>query len=116
MSRIINKFGSLHTSEYRILHYWVEKHLGKPNKCENCGVTETKRFTWANISGEYKKELSDWKRLCSSCHRQMDIEDNYKCGHPKTMEYSYYWPNGFRTCRMCKNANHKLYKQLKRKQ
>ena len=33
---------------------------------ENC------RFEWANISGEYKRDLNDWMNLCVSCHKKYD--------------------------------------------
>ena len=57
---------------YRTLHNWVSKWLGKPNTCKHCGTTKAKRFDWANISGEYKRNLEDWIRLCRSCHMIMD--------------------------------------------
>lgn len=58
---------------YRTLHKWVERWKGKPSKCEECGLDETgKWYEWANISKEYKRELSDWRRLCRPCHREFD--------------------------------------------
>lgn len=57
---------------YHALHDWVAKELGRPKKCEICNKTEAKRFEWANISGEYKKDITDWKRLCKGCHNKMD--------------------------------------------
>lgn len=59
-------------SEYRALHYWVERQLGKPQECENCGTTDRKLFGWANLSGEYKQDISDWARLCHRCHMWID--------------------------------------------
>lgn len=56
----------------RPLHKWVEKHLGKPSICEHCGSTNAKRYEWSNISRTYKRELSDWQRLCSKCHQDYD--------------------------------------------
>lgn len=53
------------------LHAWISRELGKPSKCSNCGATKG-RFEWANISREYKRELSDWARLCRSCHISFD--------------------------------------------
>lgn len=59
--------------EYKILHYWVGKYLGKPKGCSMCKtVINTRGIHWANISGEYKKELSDWIRLCAKCHYEFD--------------------------------------------
>lgn len=57
---------------YISLHQWVSQNRGKPSLCENCGSTDSKRYEWANISKEYKRELSDWMRLCKSCHVKYD--------------------------------------------
>lgn len=62
------KYGA--NSSYRMLHSWVEKNLGKPKQCVLCGTTSRKTYHWANISGKYKKELSDWRRLCVTCHHR----------------------------------------------
>jgi len=60
---------------YRGLHNWVASRLGKPDKCEHCGRSglEKCHIHWANISGEYKRELSDFMRLCAKCHKQLDV-------------------------------------------
>jgi hypothetical protein len=57
---------------YGALHDWVSYYLGRPQQCENCDTTEHWRYEWANISGEYKRELSDWARLCKNCHVLID--------------------------------------------
>lgn len=57
---------------YRSLHSWVERRLGKPKQCANCGTTVSKRFSWANVSHEYRRDLSDWVRLCGVCHIKYD--------------------------------------------
>lgn len=57
-------------ASYSAHHHWVKYHLGKASECENCGKGE--RFEWANISGEYLRELSDWVSLCVRCHRLID--------------------------------------------
>lgn len=54
------------------LHSWVKRKLGSPAKCEFCNTTESKRFEWANKSGNYKRDLSDWLRLCKKCHIKYD--------------------------------------------
>lgn len=59
-------------ASYSAKHYWVYRKLGRPNECKECGKIEGK-FTWANISGEYKRDLTDWKRLCYSCHKIFDL-------------------------------------------
>lgn len=57
---------------YAALHQWVVRKLGRPKKCEHCGVEDRKWYHWANKSGEYKRDLSDWIRLCVPCHRIFD--------------------------------------------
>ncbi|MCH7730870.1 hypothetical protein IID21_05170 [Patescibacteria group bacterium] len=59
---------------YGGLHMWVKKHLGRPDTCEHCGVNglSGREIHWANKSGEYKRDLSDWLRLCVPCHRKYD--------------------------------------------
>lgn len=59
---------------YGALHDWARKHLGHPRTCVHCkktGLTGMK-IHWANISGEYKRDLSDWLRLCVKCHSKYD--------------------------------------------
>lgn len=54
------------------IHDWVYRYRGSPKKCEDCGTTKKKWYHWANISGEYKRDLKDWKRLCVPCHNKFD--------------------------------------------
>lgn len=53
-------------------HAFISRYKGKPNKCEFCGTEEKRRYEWANVSGEYKRDLDDFVRLCVPCHRQYD--------------------------------------------
>lgn len=59
---------------YRSIHGWIQYHLGTPTTCTNCKKTNLKaqQIQWANISGTYKRDLKDWKRLCVKCHRKLD--------------------------------------------
>lgn len=62
--------------EYKALHYWIGKYLGKPEVCSNCGnIVTGKKIHWANKSGKYKKDSSDWIRLCAKCHYKFDNVD-----------------------------------------
>jgi hypothetical protein len=58
---------------YKALHQWVNRKLGKANKCDMCKKQNTK-YEWANISKSYKRELNDWFSLCVKCHRNYDIK------------------------------------------
>lgn len=60
-------------------HVWIKYYFGRPMFCEECksetvpeGKVPARWFQWANISGEYKRDRSDWKRLCINCHVKMD--------------------------------------------
>lgn len=68
---------------YRSKHIWVEDRLGKPHICEYCGNTELRhrQYHWANISGEYKRDLSDWMRLCAKCHKIYDLGRKILCAY-----------------------------------
>lgn len=59
---------------YGTKHDWVYSRKGSPQKCEHCGTTEKRMYHWANISGKYLRDLSDWKRLCVPCHSKFDKE------------------------------------------
>ncbi len=58
---------------YMAVHMWVYRHFGKAKRCEmpECKGTCVK-FEWDNISGEYKRERSDWREVCRSCHCKLD--------------------------------------------
>ena len=73
-------------ASYYAKHMWVKKHYGAPSKCEQVGcvypksvdvgrkvIDKPSRYEWANISGKYIRERSDWVQLCPSCHRKIDM-------------------------------------------
>lgn len=62
--REIKKYGSTHD--------WIKRYFGKPEFCEHCGIKDSKKYEWANISKEYKRDRTDWLRLCTSCHHKYD--------------------------------------------
>jgi hypothetical protein len=56
---------------YHTIHDWVSFRLGKASVCKHCG-SDKGRIEWANISHEYKRDLSDWMSLCKKCHIKYD--------------------------------------------
>ena len=65
---------------YTGIHLWVKKISGKADQCDNrtsqfldfsCN-RKSNNFHWANKGGEYLREISDWMKLCVSCHRRYD--------------------------------------------
>ena len=63
---------------YGGLHSWIIRHYGKADHCSNDTSHITKRFEWANISGEYRRDINDFKQLCVSCHRKMDMTESQR--------------------------------------
>ena len=55
---------------YGSLHEWIKSRKIKPDLCEGC--KKKKPLDLANISGKYKRELTDWKWLCRKCHMKED--------------------------------------------
>lgn len=65
---------------YFALHSWLRRTKGSPDrKCTECSSTTAKRYEWANISGEYKRDATDYRSLCKSCHQK----ETYKKGEQK---------------------------------
>lgn len=55
---------------YTALHMWINKNYPKKGICSWCGK---KGYTeYANISGEYKRDINDFVELCVPCHRILD--------------------------------------------
>jgi len=57
---------------YQALHTWIRKKLGSPKVCSMCNTTSSKKYEWANKSKTYSRNLKDWIRLCTKCHRIFD--------------------------------------------
>jgi hypothetical protein len=59
--------------EYNTVHKWAEKYVKLEGNCAICGDNGTRsRLERSNISGEYLRDLSDWRILCSRCHKIVD--------------------------------------------
>lgn len=55
---------------YQAIHIWIRKHLKRKGECARCnrhGYTE-----FANISGEYLRDVDDYIELCRTCHKEFD--------------------------------------------
>jgi hypothetical protein len=89
---------------YRYLHTWVQRKLGTPQKCEICGTTEDRRYHWANKSGEYRRDLTDWRRLCVPCHMTEKNPGHCKHGHELSLDNLYTYPDGRNQCRTCRKG------------
>lgn len=69
---------------YYCLHNWVRRRKPKPEKCEDCGKRR-EYLELANISGEYKRDINDYKYLCFMCHMKFDKKwENFQKAGIKT--------------------------------
>jgi hypothetical protein len=55
---------------YISLHNWIRRHKPKLELCEDCKEEES--YDLANISGEYKRDINDYKWVCRRCHMKED--------------------------------------------
>lgn len=103
------------TASYTAKHKWIIKHYGKANHCEKCHKENCSRYEWANISGLYKREVTDYIQLCPSCHRKMDLKRDYcKNGHLYNDENTYINFRGHRQCKKCMKIQKRRYYNGKR--
>ena len=56
---------------YSSIHSRMRNEYGRADACEECG-TKNSIIDWANISGKYLLDRSDWKKLCRKCHVEYD--------------------------------------------
>lgn len=89
---------------YHAVHQWLTAHYSKGNACERCATTKASRLEWANVSGEYLRDRSDYLVLCPSCHRLMDGDGKCRKGHIYTPESTYVNTRGHRWCLTCREA------------
>jgi hypothetical protein len=79
-----HKFRTTRPTSYYGLHFRVYAAMGKATKCSMCGTTKG-RIEWANKSGKYENNLTDWIQLCSSCHKLYDnaLRHGYRLGRER---------------------------------
>lgn len=99
-------------ASYTAKHKWILKHFGKANHCSLNPLHKAKRFEWANISGKYLREISDYIPVCPSCHQGiLHRKEKCKNGHELIDENIYISPKSWRGCRICRKEAMKKYVQ-----
>ena len=58
--------------QYYSIHRWIKYHYGKADRCAISKSHLAINFNWANISGNYIKNINDWIKLCPQDHAFMD--------------------------------------------
>ena len=56
---------------YTAMHAWVWRHKERTGRCEECGRERYTQF--ANLSGELRRDVNDYRELCVPCHRRLDL-------------------------------------------
>lgn len=60
-------------ASYSSKHQWIYKRKGKANMCILLKDNTCKGvYQWANISGQYLRNINDFMPLCVSHHRRLD--------------------------------------------
>lgn len=59
---------------YSAIHKYIQKYYGKPTTCQDCKTTGLfgNKIQWANLDGNYSRDIKTWKRLCAKCHQKLD--------------------------------------------
>ena len=89
---------------YHAIHIWLNKFHKKSDSCQQCGTKIFSRLEWANLSGEYKREIEDYMAMCPRCHRLFDQKDVCRKGHPYTQETTLLNNRGHRHCKICRDS------------
>jgi Mor family transcriptional regulator len=63
------------------IHKWVRARKPKPDTCEICNLN--KPYDIANVSGQYKRDINDFRWLCRKCHMISDGRINNLKKHDK---------------------------------
>ena len=70
---------------YSAIHAWMIRNYGNPHKCQVCNLKGKRvgrrwNIEWANRTGKFLREKSDWIALCKRCHYAQDRESYRKDG------------------------------------
>lgn len=77
-------------------HNRVRTKRGQPQHCERCQTTDpTKSYDWANLTGKFD-DVSDYIRLCRSCHRRHDRENPIDEATINALAFEKWWEEGGR--------------------
>ena len=61
---------------YSTIHRWLSWVATKTGACSVCG---DERITqWANLSGEYRRDVRDFAEMCVPCHKRYDRDRRQK--------------------------------------
>ena len=67
-----------YSGHYYNVHSWLVRTYGNAQYCQMDKAHKAKRFEWANVSGDYLKDINDYMQLCPSCHRKMDYKEGQR--------------------------------------
>lgn len=75
-----NHFWKGEKAGYMALHDWIRSKYGTPKECSKCGKRggNSRGYHWANKKHVYSRDISDYMRLCASCHIKYDYEMGFR--------------------------------------
>lgn len=68
----------IYAEDYRSIHKWARRNVPKQIICSIC--KQEKKLEVANISGNYKHDVTDYEWCCHSCHVQAHKDGRHKNG------------------------------------
>lgn len=86
------------------LHLWVQRKLGKAYFCLFCNTQNAKKYEWANLSKKYKRVITDWIQLCTTCHQRFDRPNKWLFDAHK-------WWKRCSACKKLKIADENFYQR-----
>jgi hypothetical protein len=99
-------------ASYNAKHHWVKRHYGDADHCSLNPTHKSPLFVWHNISGRYKRDITDWEQLCQSCHLLGHLRVPYCVnGHEYNESNTYMYKSGKRKCKKCFAIYQKEYRE-----
>ena len=89
-------------ASYHTIHEYIRINFIKPDECQICGSKKNGNLQWANLSGEYTRDIKDYIAVCQFCHKEIDAPTHCKRGHELDEVNTYLTPDGKRQCNACR--------------
>lgn len=67
--------------EYFAIHQFIYRNFGTATTCVFCEREGLNHYEWANVSGEYTRDIQDYLPLCVSCHRSFDYSEKQRASN-----------------------------------
>lgn len=72
------RIGRYFSNSYSAIHQSLLREYGKAPLCIFDNSHESNNYEWANVTGEYTRNLEDYLPMCQSCHRKFDWSEKQR--------------------------------------